>query len=190
MVRTANMSSAHLKTVGSKSWHRSVSCPSSHSHIEEVYWVVSGARQHVTAVLRDVQRSNLARKLDLVTRRIAWSCVPKLQTAVLWWKHAIHLRSLWAMQLNNSIPGLATYSIFFCVLFVKTHWFAWRANQWPLIGETQFSSVPPSNSLVSVSEPRKAFWADMAPFSGPRLASCVASGATEVQGHWLFMKNH
>ena len=34
--------------------------------------------------------------------------------------------------------------------FVKTHWFAWRANQWPLIGETQFSSFPPSNSLVSV----------------------------------------
>ena len=39
----------------------------------------------------------------------------------------------------------------------------------PLIGETLFSSVPPSNSLVSVSD--------------PRLASCAASGITEIQGH-------
>ena len=60
-------------------------------------------------------------------------------------------------------PGLATNSILFCFLFVKTHWFAWRPNQWPLIGETLFSSLPPSNSLVSVS--------------------CVASGTTEIQGH-------
>ena len=72
---------------------------------------------------------------------------------------------------------------FFLFLFVKNHWFAWRANQWPLIGETLFSSVPPSNSLVSVSDPRRAFWADTAPFSGRRLASCVASGTTEIQGH-------
>ena len=72
---------------------------------------------------------------------------------------------------------------FFCFLFVKTHWFAWRANQWPLIGETLFSSVPPSNSLVSVSDPRRAFWADTVPFLGPRLASCVASGITELQRH-------
>ena len=49
-------------------------------------------------------------------------------------------------------PGLVTNSTFFCFLFVKSHWFAWRANQWPLVGETLFSSVPPSNSLVSVSE--------------------------------------
>ena len=57
---------------------------------------------------------------------------------------------------------------------------AWSANQWLLIGETSFSSVPLSNSLVSVSDPRRAFWADTAPFSGPLLASCVASGTTEV----------
>ena len=80
-------------------------------------------------------------------------------------------------------PGLATNSIFICFLFVKNHWFAWRANQWPLVGETLFSSVPPSNSLVSVSDPWRAFWADTAPFKGPRLASCVASGTTEIQGH-------
>merc|ERR1719499_2138626 len=48
---------------------------------------------------------------------------------------------------------------------------------------TLFSSVPPSNSLVSVSDPRRAFRADTAPFLGPRLASCVASGTTEVPGH-------
>ena len=84
---------------------------------------------------------------------------------------------------ERGLPGLATNSISFCFLFVKTHWFAWRANQWPLIGESLFSFVPPSNSLVSVSYPRRAFWADPAAFSGPRLTSCVASGTTEIQGH-------
>ena len=66
----------------------------------------------------------------------------------------------------GAFAGLATYSIFFCFLFVKTHWYAW------------ISSVPPSNSLVSVSDSRRAFWADTAPFLGPRLALCV-----EIQGH-------
>ena len=83
---------------------------------------------------------------------------------------------------RTAVPGLATNSIFFCFLFVKNHWFAWRANQWPLIGETLFSSVPPSNSLDSVSDPWRAFWADTAPFKGPRLASCVACGTTEIKG--------
>ena len=81
---------------------------------------------------------------------------------------------------GTSSPGLATNSIFFCFLSVKNHWFA---HHWPLVGETLLSSVPPSNSLVSVSDPRRAFWADTAPFSGPRLTSCVASGTTEIQGH-------
>ena len=49
--------------------------------------------------------------------------------------------------------------------------------------EILFSSIPPSNSLVSVSDPWRAFWADTAPFKGPRLASCVASGTIEMQGH-------
>ena len=52
----------------------------------------------------------------------------------------------------------------------------------PCRGNT-FSSVPPSNSLVSVLDPWRAFWADTPPFKGPRLASCVASGTTEMQGH-------
>ena len=34
------------------------------------------------------------------------------------------------------IAGLATYSIFFCFLLMKNHWFTWRANQWPLSMET------------------------------------------------------
>ena len=37
------------------------------------------------------------------------------------------------------------------------------------IGYALFSSVPPSNSLISVSD--------------PRLASCIPSGTTEIQGH-------
>ena len=81
-------------------------------------------------------------------------------------------------------PGQATNSIFFYFLFVKTHWFAWRANQWPLSGETLFSSVPPSNSLVSISDHWMAFWVETAPFKGPRLASWVASGITVIQVHW------
>ena len=36
---------------------------------------------------------------------------------------------------------------------VKNHGLAWRANQWTLMYETPFSSVPPSNSLVSVADP-------------------------------------
>ena len=31
--------------------------------------------------------------------------------------------------------------------------------------------------------PWRAFWADTAPFKGPRLTSCVASGTTEIQRH-------
>ena len=46
--------------------------------------------------------------------------------------------------------GLATNAIFFCFLFVLFFLF-------PLIGEALFSSVPPSNSLVSVEDPRRAF---------------------------------
>ena len=75
------------------------------------------------------------------------------------------------------LSGMATGSILFCFIFVK------GPLKWHLIGKTRFSVVPPSNSLISVSDPWRAFWADMAPFKGPRLASCVASGATEIQGH-------
>ena len=51
------------------------------------------------------------------------------------------------------------------------------------VGNILFSLVPASNSLVPVSDPRKAFGADAELFKGPRLTSCVASGAKEKQGH-------
>ena len=109
---------------------------------------------------------------------------------------AVKARPLWGVWLETAAApcpcrsrawwrrGPPGVDQFFSVSFLlKNHWFSRRANQWPLIGETLFSSVPPSNSLVSVSDPRRAFWADTVPFSGPRLASCVASGTTEKQGH-------
>ena len=34
-----------------------------------------------------------------------------------------------------------------------------------------------------MSDPLGAFWADTAPLKGPRLASCVSSRTTEIQGH-------
>ena len=45
-------------------------------------------------------------------------------------------------------PGLATVSIFFCFFFVKINLQINDPSSW----ETLFSSVPPSNSLVSVSD--------------------------------------
>ena len=68
-------------------------------------------------------------------------------------------RSVWVIRSGHEFN-------FFCFLFVKNHR---RANQWPLVRETLFSVVPPSKSLVSVSNP----W----------LALCVASGTTEIHGH-------
>ena len=41
-----------------------------------------------------------------------------------------------------------------------------------------------SNSLVSVSDPWRAFWVNKAPFKGLRFATCVASETTEYNGHW------
>ena len=49
----------------------------------------------------------------------------------------------------------------------NNHWFDLN-DHWPLIKETRFSSVPPSNSLVSLPVPWGAFWADTAPFKGPK----------------------
>ena len=77
---------------------------------------------------------------------------------------------------------------------LKNHRLAWRAKQWPLVGKTLFSSIPPSNSLISVGYPCRAFWAYIwHPPRALRLASyatsgtaenvrCVALGA-EVPGH-------
>ena len=48
-----------------------------------------------------------------------------------------------------------------------------------------FSTVSPSNSFISISDPWRAPSQLKKPFSskGPRLALCVASGAIENQGH-------
>ena len=81
------------------------------------------------------------------------------------------------------IAGLAKNSIFSVSFLWKLNDLPRGANKWPLFGATLFSSAPSSNTLVSILDPQRAFWADMAPFSGPRLASCVASGTTEIQGH-------
>ena len=58
--------------------------------------------------------------------------------------------------------GLATISIFLFPFLLK------KTLICPLLaGETQFSSVPPSNSIVSVSDPWRALWANTAAFKRP-----------------------
>ena len=64
-----------------------------------------------------------------------------------------------------------------------THFFLLQNHCFAFCRETLFSSVPPSNSLVSVSDPWGAFWADTASFKGHRLALCVPSITTEIRGH-------
>ena len=85
----------------------------------------------------------------------------------------------WARQPYLLSQGLVTKSVQICFLFVKNHW----RNQWTLVRETIFSSIHPSNSLVSASDPWRELLADTAPFKGPWFASCVASRTTENQGH-------
>ena len=66
----------------------------------------------------------------------------------------------------------------------------WRGRRDPSSVCT-YSFVPPSNFLLFVSfqilslpfGPWRALWADTTPFKGSWLASCVASGTTEVHGH-------
>ena len=52
--------------------------------------------------------------------------------------------------------------------WVKNHRSFWRANPRLVDLQTLLSSVSTSNSLVSVSDPWRAFWADKTPFKGPR----------------------
>ena len=52
--------------------------------------------------------------------------------------------------------------------YVKYHWFVWRANQWPLVGETLFSSFPRSNSLPRLClGPLKGFLSWHGALQGP-----------------------
>ena len=57
---------------------------------------------------------------------------------------SLFLHDSWRELLEKAEPGVATISIFFSFLVVKDHC---------LFGETLLSSIPPSNSLVSVSDP-------------------------------------
>ena len=50
-----------------------------------------------------------------------------------------------------------------------------------------FASPTRKQRTRRVSDPWRAFWADSAPFKGPRLASCVASGTPEIQGQFSRM---
>ena len=58
-----------------------------------------------------------------------------------------------------------------------------KKNPWLHVGEILFCFVLPSDSPVSVSDPWRSFWPVTAPLMGHRLASFVASGTTELQGH-------
>ena len=78
--------------------------------------------------------------------------------------------------------GLATISIFLLFPFCNKSLICLGINYWSPVGQTFFSSVPHRNSVISVSDPWRAFWADTTPFKGPRLASYVDSGITEIQG--------
>ena len=50
-------------------------------------------------------------------------------------------------------------------------------------GQLVTSSFNNTNTQGWFDKFGKAIWADTAPFMGPWLASCVASGTTEIQGH-------
>ena len=81
----------------------------------------------------------------------------------------LDLTSLRSTSTRTCPPGRATNWIFFCLLFCRKKSLICLKGKSMTPHGTLFSSVPSSNSLVSVSD--------------PRLASCVASGTTEVQGH-------
>ena len=60
-----------------------------------------------------------------------------------------------------------------------------------LVGEILFFSVPHSNSLDPSRTLEGLFGADTATFNGPLIASCIASGTTDIQGHWqVFQAKH
>ena len=64
---------------------------------------------------------------------------------------------------------------------VKNHWLSFRANQWSLVGETPFPSVPPCNSLVFVSDPWWAFliWQSALQEPQPQGPLFIASSTTK-----------
>ena len=115
---------------------------------------------------------------------LAVGCVELLETSGRW-RCSFVPGSSCTSHLAGWMPsGVATNSIFFCFLFAKKiiDLPGGKIND-PSLGKILFSFVPPSNSLAVVSDPWRAFWTATAPFKGPRLASCVASGSTERQGN-------
>ena len=67
-------------------------------------------------------------------------------------------------------------------LFTKSHWFA-QIND-PSCGRQSFSFDPPSNSLVSVSDPSKDFLPrHYRPQRALNFALCVAVGTSEIKAH-------
>ena len=46
-----------------------------------------------------------------------------------------YLHSSQSLLFSSECQVWPLTQFFFCFLFVKNHWFAWRANHWPLIGE-------------------------------------------------------
>ena len=80
--------------------------------------------------------------------------------------------------------GLATTKLnLFLFPFLQNHWFAWGANQWPLIGKDYSLPFLPATPSSLSQTLEGLFRAEAGPFKGPRLASCVASGTTDIQGH-------
>ena len=90
---------------------------------------------------------------------------------------------------NNLILYITAVYLRLCCLQVwpLTQFFLFpfcKKSMTPHRGNTiLFRSCQPSNSLVSVSDPWRAFWADKAPFKCPPLALCVAFRPSEIQGH-------
>ena len=72
---------------------------------------------------------------------------------------------------HQQVWSLTQY--FFCLLFLKNHWFAWQTND-PSSWEKLFYFVPPSNSLVSVLKLFKGFLSWHSALQGPltRLLRC------------------
>ena len=83
-----------------------------------------------------------------------------------WWKAWKRTLERLFTTLKQVWPLIQFYFVCLCV---ENHKFALRANHWhntPFSGRASFTQS--SNSLVSVSDLWRPFWADMAPFKGPQ----------------------
>ena len=97
-----------------------------------------------------------------IPKKIIFSCTPTERNS----KSRDRLRP---DQTDNQavIEGFGCQSLYrfghllisFILLFVRKHIFAWRANQWPTIDDDiDVAFVPPSNSLILVSDFWRALW--------------------------------